>query len=212
MSKKEEKENHQPASDMDAGILAEIKAVDENHESWSAWLAQEFARDGAVAFALGGDVALEAIQGDIDELSAMPRGAHIGELIYSRVAEALPQQFMTRYYFEFLYKLAHCIRTLRRRVRGGKKIICHTVLEEIAVQVIFDFAGTCFTLADYAPADEGDPYEIVGSIIGDCDIDIWLYSTTEIAMPGDVYHFDRWDEPQFNLELLEYSDSTLPKA
>ena len=79
MSKKEEKENHQPASDMDAGILAEIKAVDENHESWSAWLAQEFARDGAVAFALGGDVALEAIQGDIDELSAMPRGAHIGE-------------------------------------------------------------------------------------------------------------------------------------
>lgn len=36
MSKKEEKENQQPASDMDAGILAEIKAVDENHEPWSA--------------------------------------------------------------------------------------------------------------------------------------------------------------------------------
>ena len=45
MSKKEEKENQQPASDMDAGILAEIKAVDENHEAWSAWLAQEFAKD-----------------------------------------------------------------------------------------------------------------------------------------------------------------------
>lgn len=179
------------------------KSIEEcgpDHEAWSVTLEKALGRDAAVAFAIGSDWELDSAQGDLDLMASMPRGAHIGELDISNLDDALPLQFMTWYDYDFLHMLVNRIRALRYLAKKGGRIVCHTVLEEVALHVICEYAQFVFDLAEYVPAEEADPMETFPEIAGDCDIDMWLFCRDSLVVPGDGYYFDCWNEPQFFLE------------
>ncbi len=182
------------------GMLKSIEECGPNHEAWSAALEESLGRDAAIAFAIGSDWALDNAQLDLDLMASMPRGSHIGELDVSNLDGTLPLQFITRYDYDFPYMLVNRIRALRHMAKSGGRIICHTVLEEVALHVICEYAQFVFELAEYEPAEEADPAETFVEIAGDCDIDMCLYFQDCLVLHGGNYHFDRWNEPQFFLE------------
>lgn len=180
-----------------------LKCIEEcgpDHEAWSAYLEDICGRDAAIAFALGSDWALDHAEEDLECMAHMPRGTHIGELDISYLDGSLPAQFRTRYDYDFLYLLVDRIRGLRKMAKSNKGIVCHTVLEEIALHVICEYAGVIFELADYQPDTVADPVETFAAIAGDLDIDMWLFCRDSLVVPGDNYYFDCWNEPQFFLE------------
>lgn len=120
-----------------------------------------------------------------------------GHIVFGRFPPG-PVHSWTRYDYEFLYLLAERIRDLRKMAKSGKGIVCHTVLDEIDLHVICEYAQ--FDLAEYAPTEEADPMETFAEIAGDCDIDMWLFCRDSLVALGDNYHFDCWNEPQFFLE------------
>lgn len=179
------------------------KSIEEcgpDHEAWSVALEKALGRDVAVAFAIGSDWALDSAQEDLDLMASMPRGAHIGELDISNLDDTPPLQFITRYDYDFLYLLVNRIRALRYMAKKGGRIVCHTVLKEVALHVICEYAQFVFDLAEYVPAEGADPMETFAEIAGDCDIDMWLFCRDSLVAPGDNYYFDCWNEPQFFLE------------
>lgn len=180
-----------------------LKCIEEcgpDHEAWSAYLEDICGRDAAIAFALGSDWALDHAEEDLECMAHMPRGTHIGELDISYLDGSLPAQFRTRYDYDFLYLLVDRIRGLRKMAKSNKGILCHTVLEEIALHVICEYAGVIFELADYEPDTVADPVETFAAIAGDLDIDMWLFCRGSLVVPGDNYYFDCWNEPQFFIE------------
>ena len=175
-------------------MLKSIEECGPDHEAWSVALEQVCGRDAAIAFALGRDWALDHAEEDLEHMAYMPRGAHIGELDISYLDGSLPAQFRTRYDYEFLYLLVNRIRGLRQLAKSGKGIVCHTVLDEVALHVICEYAQFVFDLAEYVPAEEADPMETFAEITGDCDIDMWLFCRDSLVVPGDNYYFDCWNE------------------
>lgn len=124
----------------------------------------------------------------------------IVQLDISYLDGSLPAQFRTRYDYDFLYMLVNHIQTLRYMAKKGGRIVCHTVLKEVVLHVICEYAQFVFDLAEYVPAEEADPMETFAEIAGDCDIDMWLFCRDSLVAPGDNYYFDCWNEPQFFLE------------
>ena len=132
----------------------------------STYLEDVCGRDAAIAFALGSDWALDHAEEDLECIAHMPRGTHIGELDISYLDGSLPAQFRTRYDYEFLYLLVDRIRGLRKMAKSNKGIVCNTVLEEIALHVICEYAGVIFELADYEPDTVAEPVETFAAIAG----------------------------------------------
>lgn len=168
-------------------LLKRIEECGSDHEAWSAYLEEVCGRDAAIAFALDSDWALAHAEEDLECLAHMPRGAHIGELDISHLDGSLPAQFRTRYDYDFLYLLVDRIRSLRKMAKSGIEILCHTVLEEIALHVTCEYAGVIFELADYEPDTVADPVETFAAIAGDLDIDMRLFCRDSLVVPGDNY-------------------------
>lgn len=55
-------------------------------------------------FERGADRLLARIESDLDALSEMPAGSHLKELDSSRLLEFLPEQFLPRYTFDFVFR------------------------------------------------------------------------------------------------------------
>jgi len=170
--------------------------VDNRHQAWSQGLADLYGTLCAATFAVGSDIVLDNLKQDLTELARSARGTHLGELPCSWFGDSLPRQFLHRYDYEFTYKLRSAVKLLRRRFRFGH-LEAHTVLEEIALYLIF---GEAESLADIGPEFSGAEnqwLDWLGEMLSDLDVEYYLFSSAEVVAPGFTYHFDRWDEEQF---------------
>ncbi|HIZ46721.1 MAG TPA: helix-turn-helix domain-containing protein [Candidatus Olsenella pullistercoris] len=189
--------------------FALLESIDGSHEAWSPVLAEMFGRKAAVSFAVGSDILLDYLNEDLGELAKKPAGSHLGELPCSWVADYLPQQFLTRYTYEFVFRLRAALAGYRMRVHYGREVLAHTPAEELLVRLIRDFSFD--SIEEWAPkrgdgvSDDDWWQETEGwrdwpeDLCDDDDLSTCLDDMRWVD-EREMYHFDRWFEPQFYLD------------
>lgn len=188
-----------------------ILLVGEEHPAFSSELENQFGHPCTVAFAIGSDIIMGHAQDDLRKLRSQPRGTHVGQLEDSWLDESLPPQFVPRYDYEFVYALTCAIASLRERFAIGV-LVAYSVLEEIALHLIF---AETELLADLYPGSfaEGDDWiDWLGSILGDLDVRYVLFQPGRVLTTAMSYHFDHWLEDQFWTDGQEQSPEEILAA
>lgn len=184
----------EPDGDSDEGWLL---SVDEGHEAWSPVLEAQFGRACAVAFAVGSDMLIDHVTADLNALAQEPRGTHVGELGASWLDGSLPEQFVPRYDYEFVYALQAACRVLRERFSGGALVV-ETVMEQLALYLILSETDVLADMSERFLSDHDDWREWLGDILGDTDVEFYLFTSGLALTPRMSYHFDHWNKNQFN--------------
>lgn len=163
--------------------------------AWSAFLEKEFGVDAAMAFAVGSELLGDNIRGDMEELAALPAGAHIGQLPFSWLRDTMPGQFLMHYDYEFLYQMKCALHDLRLRAKGGLPLCAHSVMEELLFYLCAGEAGAAME-PDAFQEDDAGREEWVFALFDDMDIVTYLYGDIYLEQTHP-YHFSHWAEPQF---------------
>jgi len=169
-----------------------------NHKAWSIFLEKRFGEYAAASFVIGSDILIDHLSEDIEKISSMPRGSHVGQIDFSWIKDILPRQFLTRYDYEFLYSLYCTAKRFQDLVSASKEspIMAHSVLEELTLYFIVEESRLLLeeeTLLSELP-DDWDNW--VFDLFDDMDIITWLYSDFSIST-DNPYHFDLWFENRF---------------
>lgn len=180
--------------------IAELK----NHKAWSAYICDCYGEAAAISFAIGSDVLLDYLEEDLRELSTMPKGTHVGQLVASRTKDILPEQFLMRYDYEFLYCLKSSVAKLREIAHYRYPIVAHSVMEELALYLFVEeskFLMECLAPDMKAYGIEGLEtwQKWIFDLFEDMDIVTFLYSGRYLVC-NNSYHFDHWTEEQFYIE------------
>lgn len=189
----------------DVNMNNKIDADDyRNHKAWSSYLMNTYGKLAATSFAIGSDILIDNITEDLDALSSMPRGTHIGETGASWMKSLLPAQFLMRYDYDFLYIMYQTIMQFRTYASLGSPIIAHSVMEELVLYLIMEASGFLMESIelDMKEHDEdtwGDWHDWVFDIFDDMDLLTFLYSDQYLEK-ADPYHFEHWLDRQFYIE------------
>lgn len=177
-----------------------------HHEAWSKYLEDAFGARAALSFAAGSDILLDHIREDMTELAAMPAGSHIGQTKMSWLCGDLPEQFLTQYDYNFLYRLKCTLCSLRARAKHGAAMTAHSVMEELLLYLCDQEAAAFLELCGESDDsdDEEDAYaeEWVFDLFDDMDIITFLYSDVYLNQEHP-YHFCHWNDQQFYMESGE---------
>lgn len=173
----------------------------QKHEAWSPYLMHTFGTLAAVSFVVGSDILLDNLAEDLDELSSLPRGSHVGELDGSWMAPILPSQFLMKYDYDFLYVLLHTVKQLRITASTGNSIVAHSVIEELTLYLIVEESRLLIeSMVDDMSSDLVDQDENwdewIFDLFDDMDLVTFLYSDFYLDTEN-TYHFDHWLERQF---------------
>ena len=168
---------------------------------WSTFLEENYGPVAALSFAAGSDIVWDKINDDMRELTNMPAGTHIGQLSASWLADDLPEQFLMRYDYEFLYRMRCTLIKLRRWAKAGSPMTAHSVMEELLLYLCNEEAKAMIELSngikDCDDKEELDYIEEwVFDLFEDMDVVTFLYSDLYVS-PDHTYHYSRWDEQQF---------------
>ena len=173
-----------------------------NHKAWSSYIMENFGASAAISFVIGSDILHDNLQEDLEALSSMPRGSHVGEIDISWVAASLPPQFLMRYDYDFLYILLDTVNRFRSQAPMGNQIIAHSVIEELALYLIveesrFLMESIKLNIEEDDDVEDYDAWdEWIFDIFDDMDVVTFLYS--DIYLDNDhTYHFNHWLERQF---------------
>lgn len=172
-----------------------------SHKAWSRSISERFGDMAALAFATGSDILLDHLREDLDALSSMPKDAHIGQLKFSWLQSILPEQFLTRYNYEFIYCLKTTVLQLRKVVKFNDVFYAHSVIDELAFYLIIEEASLfmdSISVGDDAHLDlDAEDWESwIFDLFDDMDIVTWLYSDSYVTSEH-IYHFDHWLNEQF---------------
>ncbi len=165
------------------------------HEAWSKYLEDTFGEVSALSFAIGSDILLDYIKDDLNELSKLPKGTHIGQLGASFLEGIMPEQFLMDYDYEFLCAMKSELIHLRKIAKFGSEIIAHSVLDELILVLVADESEFLIKTNPNLELDNCWK-DWVYDIFDDDDIIMYLYSDTFLP-ENDGYHFSHWLEQQF---------------
>lgn len=170
------------------------------HRAWSSFLEKNFGSKAAMCFAAGSDILWDNINQDMEELAAMPKGSHIGQLGVSWLKEDLPEQFLVHYNYEFLYRMKCVLYEMIEWAHEGSDMKAHTVLQELILYLCNEEAETliemCGGLDEAEKEEDLDSEDWVFDLLDDEDIITCLYSNRYLT-EDNIYHFSHWDERQF---------------
>lgn len=170
------------------------------HEAWSSYLENTFGMEAAFSFAAGSDILYDRIKEDMEELSRMPSGTHIGQLTCSWLNSGLPEQFLTLYNYEFLYQLKCSLLELRSRAKNHLPMTAHSVMEELLIYLCNREASALLQLDGITFRTESNDGAIsedwIFDLFDDMDLITFLYSDLYLDSEHP-YHFSHWQEKQF---------------
>lgn len=171
-----------------------------NHEAWSKFLENVFGVIAAMSFAAGSDILYDHIKEDMQELSSLSAGAHIGQLSISFLKDVLPEQFLMHYDYEFLYQMKCSLCEMRMRAKSDLPMTAHSVMEELLIYLCSEEAAAMIELSDgiwgIEDGDAADPTDWVFDLFDDMDIISFLYSDIYLDS-NHPYHFSHWTDQQF---------------
>lgn len=172
-----------------------------NHAAWSPYLCEQFGEAVAISFIIGSEIVLDHIKDDLNELSILPRGSHIGQLPVSMLKDSLPMQFLMRYDYEFLYELMATVVKLTTVASNKNGFVAHSVLDELAIYLFMEEASAfmeCMSseMESIGIDDLDELNDWAFNLFDDMDIVTFLYSNRFLA-EDNIYHFDHWSDKQF---------------
>ena len=186
--------------DVEVDTTERMEEEYKNHEAWSCILEEEYGFEAAVAFAVGSDILLDHIKEDMEELVTRPKGTHIGQLSISWLYGSLPEQFVMRYDYEFLYQMKCVLCDMRKRAKFNKSMYAHSVLEELLYYLCCEEASVLAELGDPILENANDSFgEWIYDLFGDSDMIFFLYSDIYLEKEHS-YHFDNWAEQIFYVD------------
>ena len=165
-----------------------------DHEYWSSELEECFGKTAAASFVIGSEILEDDINEDLNELSHMPKGSHMGEIGSSFIVDHLPPQFLLRYDYDFLYALRCALFRLKSYIKFNQHLVAHSVIEEIALLLIVEESRMLLENDSYITEDNWDDW--IFDVFGDMDIITFLYSDFYLE-EDNIYHFSHWLEEQF---------------
>jgi transcriptional regulator with XRE-family HTH domain len=174
-------------------------------ETWSPYLEEHYGKYAALSFVIGSDILLDEINDDLAALSNMPKGSHIGEIPSSLISPIMPEQFLVRYDYEFMFALRQTLIWFRKNAPHTKNIIAHSVIDELVLYLIQEESESFVEeMESNLDTDEEDDFTDwkgwAFDIFDDMDIVSYLYSDLDSLSPDDTYHFDNWFEQQFYVQ------------
>lgn len=179
-------------------IIQEYK----DHPNWSTYLEEQFGSYAALSFAVGYDLLYDSIREDMEALSALPMGTHIGQLDVSWMKDSLPPQFLMHYDYEFLYQMFCTLQHMIQCAKNGTPIIAQSVMEELIIYLC-NAEGIAFIEMDGKVDGEefqrDDLEEWVFDLFGDSDLITFLYSNIYLDK-YHTYHFSYWHDLQFHVK------------
>ncbi|GAA1022162.1 MULTISPECIES: helix-turn-helix domain-containing protein [Amycolatopsis] len=181
---------------------------------YSKTMAAAYGEACARTFALGCDYTIDGIKEDLRSLANMPRGTHAGELGASWMETWLPDRWLTRYDYEFGYRLLSTITTLRLRMThpnyDGVPHLTRCPADDLALHLIFEQGAISWEIDEAGDFEEGDAEEWEYSLNGEDDEIIYALYSEEIFPPGGhKRHFERWfDQTYYGLADTQ-RDSTV---
>lgn len=189
-----------PCEKTDTDEMSELELY-ENHEAWSEYLAEQFGKRAAISFVVGSDILFDELRENMDALASMPAGSHVGQIDNSFLQTVLPEQFIMKYDYDFVYAMYTTLIYLRNVVKNGNQIIAHSVMEELVLYLIVEeskFLVECMDLDAEEDDLETDTNwdEWIFDIFDDMDLITCLYSDMYLTV-DHIYHFDHWLERQF---------------
>ena len=189
-----------PSEIDDGGIEFDLDEYKRN-EAWSGGICDRFGEAAAVSFIIGSEIVLDYLKEDMKELSVLPKGTHVGQLPVSMIKHLLPEQFLMRYDYEFLYRLKMTVMRLRRVAHYNEDFLAHSVMEELALYLFTEEAEFLMESMQEDMEDCGvsgiDTWQDwIFDLFDDMDIVTFLYSD-DCLSEDHSYHFDHWAEEQF---------------
>lgn len=172
-----------------------------SHEAWSQSICELYGEIAAISFVIGSDILLDYVEEDLTELSRMPRGSHVGQLDMSMLKDMLPEQFLVRYDYEFLYSLKTSIERLVKVAHYNSHFVATSVIEELAIFLMMESAEflmetMSIEMQAYGIDDVDNWKEWIFDLFGDMDIVTCLYSDMYVTN-NHIYHFEHWLDEQF---------------
>ena len=180
----------------------EIISIEEyrKHEAWSTFLEKKFGAGAAMAFAIGSDILFDHIKEDMEGLSSLPRGSHVGQLDISWMQGILPEQFLMYYDFDFLYQMKCTLDNMRSRAHHSVSMTAHSVMEEVIIYLCSEEATVLMELGandgGFEKEELNSSSEWMFDLFGDMDIITYLYSDMYLTSEHS-YHFSHWFDQQF---------------
>jgi len=174
-----------------------------NNKAWSPYLMENFGKYAALSFVIGSEILLDEINEDLTALSEMPRGSHIGEVPSSFISSIMPEQFLMRYDYEFMWALRKTLIQFIRIAPHTNEMLAHSVVEELVLYLIVEESRLLMEEMEFDFNGDNDEDEYtdwdgwIYDIFDDKDIITFLYSDLFILTPTDTYHFDNWFKQQF---------------
>ena len=192
----------------DSGIIDNVDFSEyRKSEMWSPFLEENYGKYVALSFVIGSDILLDEINEDLAALSKMPRGSHIGEIPSSFISSIMPEQFLVRYDYEFMFALRQTLIYFRKIAPHTKNLIAHRVIDELILYLIEERSEFLMEeMESDFDSEEEDNTDWRGwsfDIFDDMDIISYLYSDLDSLPPSDSYHFDNWFKQQFYIPEKE---------
>ena len=153
-----------------------------------------------MTFAAGSDILSDHIREDLNELSRMPKGSHIGQIGMSWLRDDLPEQFLMNYDYNFLYQMQCTLQEMRCHAGAGIDLTAHSVLEELILYLCCEEATPLLELSlDSANTEATGDKDWVFNLFEDMDLITFLYSGL-FLQSDHPYHFSHWSDLQFFIE------------
>lgn len=187
---------------------------------WPARLEKELGFAVAYSLQTGLQILHDYIRDDLAKLHDMPAGTHIGELEYSMTEGYLPNQFLMKYDYDFLFRLNRIIERKMAYVEDLGRRDAHRVIDEIIFRAVNNIANSSIDdllkeqpelKAIFCPeCDDEEEMEteedecvpisyydwVYDTMFDDADVDM-LFIEGFYFTEDDNYHFSHWFEDQF---------------
>ena len=174
-----------------------------SYGSWSGYLEEKYGENAAASFAAGSGFLRDHITEDMNALSSMPRGTHLGQLNVSMIRELLPEQFLVFYDYDFLYRLKCALTEMTKKAQAGEIMTANSVLQELVLFLCCREAATFMKLSTHTEGMEDETEEDwLYELFGDMDLITFLYSG-QYLHPDHPFHFAHWDDVQFHVPSSE---------
>jgi len=163
---------------------------------WSKYLEAHFGKAAAASIAIGSDIINDYVNDDFSKLARMPKGTHIGQLEDSWLSGIMPEQFLMRYDYDFMYQFRNVVHHIQEMASSGKEFIAHSVIEELTIYLMVQEAKELLEM-DNPEMDAGwDDWVFE---LFDDDLITYLYENMYLP-EGDESHFDQWMKYQYYMD------------
>lgn len=174
-----------------------------NHKAWSNFIYENFGLYATISFIIGSEILTDYIKDDLEELSKLPKGTHIGQLEFSMLSIILPNEYLMEYDYTFLYSFYKFVQNTINQVSSKDSFVAHKPIDEIILYLIVNESRILMEeMENNLSVNDANDFsyrdEWIFDMFDDSDVETFLFSDVNLSVP-ETYQFGNWFKDQFYL-------------